>query len=95
MHTYCKCFLINIKVFRERRTRGKRVVPIRVVVLLVVDENIWGISKISRKISKIGIFEISEILKIFEKNMSKNIFPDSVGHIKTLIPELVGVFLEC
>jgi len=66
-----------------------------VVVLLVVDEQIWGISENLENFPKIEIFEISEILKIFEKNMSKNIFPDSVGHIKTWIPELVGVFLEC
>ena len=67
--------------------RGKCVVPIRVVVLLVVDEKMWVISKISRNFPKIEIFEISEI--------SETIFLENIFSIKTWIPELVGVFLEC
>ena len=75
--------------------RGKCVVPIRVVVLLVVDGEIWVISKISSKNPKIKILEISKILTFFWNIFSKNIFFDSVGHIKTWIAEVVGVFLEC
>ena len=74
--------------------RGKCVVPIRVVVLLVVDEEIGVISKISRKIRK-SRFSKFRNFRNFRKIFLKNIFFDSVGHIKTGIAELVGVSLEC
>jgi hypothetical protein len=41
---------------------------------------------------KSEISEISEISKIFQKYFRKIFFCDSVGHIKTWIPELVGCF---
>ena len=75
--------------------RGKCVVPIRVVVLLAVDEEILVVSKISRKNPKIKILEISEIFVFFQKNIVEKHFFDLVGHIKTWIPGLVGVSLQC
>ena len=37
----------------------------------------------------------SKFSENFQNIFSKKHFFDSVGHIKTWIPELVGVFLEC
>ena len=75
--------------------RGKCVVPIRVVVLLAVDEEIRVVSKISRKNPKIKILEMSKILIFSQKHIFEKHFFDLVGHIKTWIPGLVRVSLEC
>ena len=47
------------------------------------------------KMSENQDFENFKNVDFFSNIFLKNIFFDSVGHIKTWIPELVGVFLEC